>query len=129
MTDRLRIYVAGPYSAETEAGNRENTIRAIDAGIELLGKGHFPFIPHLTHYVDRRASELGVDLAWEDYIEWDVTFLECCDAFLHLDSSPGADLERDHARDIGLPVFESVASVPTADIDDDERFEWREATQ
>lgn len=129
MTERLRIYVAGPYTAETDDGKLRNTVRAIDAGIDLLAKGHFPFIPHLTHYVDRRADELDVDLAWEDYVEWDVAFLECCDAFLHLASSPGADIEREHAREHGLRVFESTASVPIADVDESDRFQWRETAR
>lgn len=129
MTDRLRIYVAGPYTAETDAGKRENTLRAIDAGIALLRKGHFPFVPHLTHFVDRRADERGIDLAWEEYVEWDMAFLECCDAFLHLAGSPGADIERDHAREQGLPVFESAEEVPAADVDEADRFRWRETVR
>ena len=56
------IYVSGPYSAETEEGRLKNTQTAIDIGIELIRKGHTVLIPHLSHYTDMRAQELGIEL-------------------------------------------------------------------
>jgi hypothetical protein len=112
MPERQRIYVAGPYSAETRLGRRENTMRAIDAGIECLAKGHDPFIPHLTHFVHERALDRGVEFEYETWLDYDEQWLRACDWFLHLSSSPGADAERDIAEDRGMRVFESPHDIP-----------------
>lgn len=112
MQERLRIYVAGPYSATEPAASEANTKRAIDAGLDILRMGHIPFIPHLTHYVDLRAKESGTHLNWEDYINWDLAWLELCDAVLFLGHSKGADLELARAKQLGKRIFFSLADVP-----------------
>jgi hypothetical protein len=112
----LRIYIAGPYSAPTAAARLANVTAAIDAAFVLLAKGHFPFIPHLTHFVDERAIERQIPLDWEDYIRWDLAWLRQCEAFLYLGSSRGADIELQVAKDLGLMLFHSIEEVPEAAI-------------
>lgn len=102
------IYVAGPYSASTDEGKCENTMVAIDTGLVLLERGHYPFIPHLTHFVDQRTDELD----YQDYMEWDEELLKRCDSFYYLGSSPGADAELDVAEDRGMTVYRSLSEVP-----------------
>ena len=51
------IYVAGPYTATTPKGVEDNVTLAIDTGIELMKLGWYPFIPHLTHYIELRNAE------------------------------------------------------------------------
>ena len=111
MTKRLKIYIAGPYTAETETLRMENVNAAIDAAFKLFSKGHYPYIPHLTHFIDLRAHEIGHSLAWEDYIAWDLPWVEACDAILYLKPSRGADLELEKARYLGKQVFYSVEDV------------------
>ena len=77
----LLIYVAGPYSGATRPEIEKNVNSAIDAGVETYLKGHFPYVPHLTDLVDRRAKETGNDLTWEDFIRWDMPWLKVCDAY------------------------------------------------
>lgn len=108
----LLIYIAGPYTADDEAAVRANVMRAIDAGIEVYKRGHFPYIPHLTHFVELRSVETGAGLRWEDYIGWDRVWLQYCDAFLYLASSRGADLELRWAKELGLTIFHSIEEVP-----------------
>lgn len=108
----LRIYIAGPYSAKTRIGRLSNVRRAVDAALELFNKGHFPYVPHLTHYVDVRVKQIGRALSWADYIRWDMPWLEVSDAILYLGSSKGADLELDAARARGKLVFFSVEDIP-----------------
>jgi len=91
--NQLLVYVAGPYSASTAERRERNVEAAVDAGVALFQRGHFPYIPHLTHFVDLRAKQTGITLEWEDYISWDLPWLERCDALLYLGSSKGADLE------------------------------------
>jgi hypothetical protein len=112
MPKALRIYIAGPYTASDPGGHELNTHRAIDAGIAVFHKGHYPYIPHLTHYVDLRAKDTGVDLSWSDYIKWDLPWLDVCDALLYLGKSKGADLELERARQQKKRVFFSASEIP-----------------
>lgn len=112
MTQRYRVYVAGPYTAPTDEAVWANVTAAIDAGIEVYKRGHYPVIPHLTHYVELRSQQIGAGLTWEDYIVWDRVWLNMCDAFLHLGHSRGADLELGWAEELGLTIFLSLDEVP-----------------
>ncbi len=113
----MRIYIAGPYSAGSETQIDANVRAAVDAGIAVFRKGHYPFVPHLTHFVDLRAKELGTKLEWEDYIRWDLEWLRQCDAVLCFGRSPGTDIEIEEARRRGIRIFQSLEEVPTIEID------------
>ncbi len=112
----LRIYVAGPYTADSECKILDNVRSAIDASLKLYQKGHLPYVPHLTHYIDKRAQELGVQIPREDYVRrWDMPWLELCDAVLFLAESPGAIEEVQVARRMGKTVFDGdPGAVPEA---------------
>lgn len=99
------IYISGPYSADTNEGKLQNTQTAIDVGIELIRKGHTVLIPHLSHYTDMRAQELGIEFSWEIWIEQDLAILEKCDAMFYIASSKGADIEKEYAERLGLPIY------------------------
>lgn len=107
----LKIYIAGPYSADTMEGKLNNTNKAIDIGIQLYKKGHYPYIPHLTHWIDLRSKEINIDLAWEDYIKWDLKWLDTCDALLYLGKSKGADIELEYAIKKEKIIFYSVNEI------------------
>jgi len=110
----LKIYIAGPYSADSAKCKQENVTKAIDAGLAVWKKGHSPYIPHLTHFVDYRAKITNTHMTWEDYIEWDKSWLEVCDGLLYLGSSKGAEIELELARKMGKRIFFNVNSVPIA---------------
>jgi hypothetical protein len=114
MSKPLRIYIAGPYTAHDQQGQEANAKKAIQAGIALFRKGHFPYIPHLTHYVDLLAKEQGIKLSWDDYIRWDIPWLDVCEALLYLGTSMGADLELMRARELNKTIFLSLSMVPDA---------------
>lgn len=107
----MRIYVAGPYSAPTVEGCEANTKRAIDAGDEVVKRGHVPFIPHLNHIWDLRAKEKGVEYSHAFWLEWCLQWLPCCDALLFLGHSKGADMELDFAKKAGMQIFYSVDEI------------------
>src|SRR6266436_7940485 len=113
MSKPLRIYIAGPYTAQDHDGHESNTHRAIDAGIAVFRKGHYPYIPHLTHYVDLRAKGTGTNLTWADYIAWDMPWLDMCDALLYLGKSKGADIELERARKLKKEIFFSLSEIPS----------------
>ena len=115
---QMRIYVAGPYTADTNDERVKNVRTAIDAAIALYQKGHAPYVPHLTHLIDERAKEVGIDITREDYVRrWDEPWLKVCDAFLLLADSPGAREELGVARNLGKQIFiggsEVVPAVPS----------------
>ena len=112
VQERLLVYVAGPYSASTAERLERNVEAAVDAGIAVFQRGHFPYVPHLTHYVDLRAKQTGITLEWEDFISWDLPWLERCDALLYLGSSKGADIELRLAEKLGKRIFVSLEDVP-----------------
>lgn len=107
----LKIYVAGPYTASTSQEIEQNVERAIDAGLELLVRGHKPFIPHLTHFVELRAKDRQIDIRWTEYIEWDRAWLDTCDVLLCLGRSKGVDLELEQAANLGLPIFTEIEDL------------------
>jgi hypothetical protein len=112
---QMRIYVAGPYTADTNGERVNNVEKAIDAAIGLYEKGHAPYVPHLTHFIDERAKELGIAIMREDYVRrWDKPWLEVCDALLLLADSPGAREELDTARNLGKEIFIGGAVVVPA---------------
>lgn len=109
---RQKIYVAGPYTAATQWNIERNVQIAIDVGIALFEKGHFPFIPHLTHYVDIRAHNTGCPLTWNEYMARDLAWLEVADAFFYIGESKGADIELEAARSMGLDLYYTLFEVP-----------------
>jgi hypothetical protein len=109
----LKIYVSGPYTAEDGHVVHDNVMRAVDVGLQLLQKGHFPYIPHLTHYVDQRARKKGICLQWNDYLEWDEAYIDVCDALLYLGGdSKGAKRELDYAEKIGKMIYLDIGNIP-----------------
>ena len=110
----MRVYIAGPYTSSDPLQVESNVEKAIDAGVEVYRRGHFPFIPHLTHFVDLQTKKEGNPLKWEDYIKWDESWLDKADAFLYLGKSPGADLELSRARRQRKKVFTSLEDIPHA---------------
>jgi len=114
MINSLKIYIAAPYSAETKEERGKNTKAVIDIALTLFKKGHFPYIPHLTHWVDERAKGTGIAMKWEDYMKWHRPWLEACDAFFYLNSSKGTDLELQMAKKLRKTIFYSIDEVPVA---------------
>lgn len=43
----MRIYIAAPY---TNGDVAQNVRKVMEVANKLMDMGHFPFIPHLTHF-------------------------------------------------------------------------------
>lgn len=111
----MRIFISGPYSGKTPEEVHLNVCRALDAAQKLIGKGHCPFIPHLTHFLHLYLlTRHGQSFDYETWMELDEAWLRCCAAILHLGTSPGADRELAMARALGLVVYRAVDEVPDA---------------
>ncbi len=112
MDKSMKIYIAGPYSADTWQQKELNAVKAVKAGLSLFKKGHYPFIPHLFHWADDCAIKNGIEITWQEWMEWDIEWLVECDALLFLGSSPGADIELKAAQELGLKIYYSTDEVP-----------------
>lgn len=111
----MLIYVAGPYSAPTEAERIDNVEQAMGVGDAILELGHYPVIPHLTHYFDEwAAATYGERPPYEMYLKWDMELLNRCDALYFILSSPGADRELARAQELGIPVYHTLYEIPGA---------------
>jgi len=115
MTKSMKIYIAGPYTASSDSQIQKNVNNAIDAAIAVYKKGHYPYIPHLTHWIELRSQETKQGLKWEDYIEMDHVWLEVCDAFLFLKESRGANLELEFAKKNNKKIFYNINEISTAE--------------
>ena len=104
----MRVYVAGPLSSDDPAVKLSNVQKAMTAALRLVKLGHAPFLPHLFYYLEQHAQALGVSVTYEELMSVDMQWLQKCDAFILLGSSPGADRELVFAKQIGLPTFTSV---------------------
>jgi hypothetical protein len=113
----MKIYVAGPYcphegdihDAITIAA--QNTKRAIQAGIQLIKKGHLPYIPHLSHFIHQESEE---PLPREYWYRADFEWLRDCHALLLIGHSKGADAELAWAIEHDMKVYYSIDEVPQA---------------
>ena len=106
-----RIYVAGPYSADTEDGVKANVQRAAHIAAELMKKGHDAHCPHAA--TDVVAKMLADDGLWyERWMRLDMSLIRCWATAIFYEPSPGADREEELARDLGLTVFTSLDEVP-----------------
>src|SRR2546426_9967057 len=111
-TKALYIYIAGPYTADTRERTESNVNRAIDAGILVFRKGHYPYVPHLTDLVDKRAKDIGSPIAWEEFIAWDRPWIRKADGLLYLAPSKGADIELQEAKRLGKRISYSIDDIP-----------------
>jgi hypothetical protein len=109
----MKIYVAGPYSSGIKEETEKNVRHAIDVGIRLYEKGHYPYIPHLTHYVDIQSKKTRPrPLTWPDYMSNDIAWLQTADAMMFIGRSRGADIEYGIACELGLKIYTDMAAVP-----------------
>lgn len=117
----LKVYVAGPYSngdVDAMQAKVKNTENAMDVAEHILAYGHYPFIPHLTHYFDTLKPRGCV--SYNKYLEWDLAFLVVCDVLIRLPgASVGADREVAMARAMGMTV---ILMDPDMDLDDPRQY-------
>ena len=111
----MTVYVAGPLTTSrngklvSRKQRERNVEKAMQAGLEVIQKGHWPFIPHLNYYFSEYIDE---SLDVRDYMEWDFAFLDKCDAMLYLGPSAGADEELERSKNAGRKIYYDVRDIP-----------------
>jgi hypothetical protein len=108
----MKIYVAGPYTGSNSDEIENNVNRAMEAGLIIWKKGHFPYIPHLTHWPDILAKSKEIEMNWADYMQWYAPWVDHCDALFLLAESKGAVLEMQRAIQTHKRIFRSLDEIP-----------------
>jgi hypothetical protein len=95
-----RLYLSGPI---TKGSHLDNFYQGMEAHLKLIGD--FAVLnPMLSMML---PGDWGVPPA--EWLASDLPWVECAEAILRLPgSSEGADLETDHAKAHGIPVFHST---------------------
>lgn len=116
-----RIFVAGPYAPRGVSLHdapriaQRNVDRAIEIGNELMRRGHYVHIPHLTHYMHCHSScteDLG---GW--YYDMDDSYIDhWATALFHIAPSPGSNAERKRAEKRGLTIYTKIEQVPNIGV-------------
>lgn len=123
ISERLTVYLAGPYTPYDASPHsapkvaHENVVRAIDFGIDVADRGHFPFIPHYSHFMHIYGKK---EMPYEFYTEQDFKWLEKCDAIFYYKDKigemkrglTGAERELQEAIKQRKLVFFSVEEIP-----------------
>ena len=115
----LKVYIAGPYTPNNASMHdaakiaHDNTVKAINYGIDTADKGHLPYIPHLSHFMHIYGYKA---LPYEYYTKADLEWLKDCDAILYynhdIGNSKGADNELKTAIDSGKTIFFTIYEIP-----------------
>ena len=110
------IYIAGKYGATTDGERLKNTNKAIDMAIAVYKKGHYPLVPHLTHWIEKRMDYNGEPPRENSYwYGFDNLIIPKCDGILRICDegvSKGADAELKLATSLHLHVFDSFEDIP-----------------
>jgi hypothetical protein len=107
------MYVAGPYSADTDSATELNIQAARHVGRLVARKGWIPLIPHGNTY----HFDALIKLPQSFWIEGTLNMMERCDAVVMVDgweSSTGATGEHKRAHKLSIPIFDSSLQVPQA---------------
>jgi len=109
------VYIAGKYSGKTHDGRsfmeiERNILEAREWAIKAMQTGVVALTPHLNSY----HMELDFESDQGFWYAADLELLRRCDAVFLIpnwEDSKGARLERDYARQHGIPVFYELAHM------------------
>lgn len=108
------IYISGPYAnGGTELDNRKRNIECAKIfAIRVLNLGAAVICPHMnTAYLE---SDPNIDIKETEFLDNDLAILHYVDGIILLPnwkSSKGTKVEIDYATEIGVPVFDNIASL------------------
>lgn len=108
----MLIYIASAYGRRRRLSSvrkERNVQKSIEAGRQLILKGHTPFLPLLYHFVHRDWSETPDEDKWHRIC---LAWLVKCQAVLRLPcKSSGADDEVELGKALGLKIYYDIEEV------------------
>ena len=117
---RLRVYVAGAYSADNVMDVLANMRKGMRVGTQLLHLGFAPFVPWLDHHLVFMLQG-DESFAVEDFYEYSLSWLRVSDVMLVVPGwteSKGTLKEIEVAEALSIPVYYSLAQMVRHIIDD-----------
>jgi len=115
QTHPIRVYVAGPYSANNVLDVLHNIRRGIRTSTKLFTMGYAPFSPWLDYHFLLQASEKeAAKVTVEMFYQYSTAWLAAADALLVLPnsgSSVGTQREIAKAKELCIPVFYSIKDL------------------
>lgn len=98
------VYIASPYSI----GDKEHNVAvSLDMADELARYGYYPFTPLLSHFWHLQHKH-----EYDFWLNQCLTWVRRCDALIRIPgTSKGADIEIEHAKKLGIPVFYSIEEL------------------
>jgi nucleoside 2-deoxyribosyltransferase len=110
---RLRVYLAGPFTADNVLGVLDNMREGMRLGTEMLLLGFAPFVPWHDYHFQLMLRE-GEYLRKKDYYNNSLAWLEVSDVVLvreGWENSEGTLNEIAYADSLELPVFYTVKAL------------------
>ena len=112
MNRPLRLYIAGPLRAPTDAERDANIARARDVAERLWQAGHFVFCPHM------HTGPWDLCVQEQHIMDFGLWMLQHMDGLVLVEGwaplSEGTQAEIVEARKLGVQGYESAAEVPGA---------------
>jgi len=109
----MRVYVAGPYSADNVIDVLGNIRRGVALSAQLLAEGYAVFCPFLDFQL--ALTPYGAMLPKEAYQKNSMAWVDVSDAVLVLlpgwEKSGGVRREIERASELDIPVFYSLADL------------------
>lgn len=99
---RVRVYVGGPYRAQTDYLVHRNIHQAWEIALRLWGRGYAAYCPHAS------TQHMGGIAAADVFLEGDLAWLHCADLIVVSDSwrqSVGTRAEVKAAGEWHIPVL------------------------
>ena len=113
--ERVMVYVAGPYTGESEREVQTNIEVATRVAVEAIKRGWLTYTPHReSGFLD---AYKGLTSAQDFWYEWTISAMLRCDAVVLCpgwQGSIGTTFERRVALEAGVPVYDTVDELPMA---------------
>jgi hypothetical protein len=104
MKNKIKVYIASPYTLGDVAVNVKRQITTADY---LMDLGYAPFVPLYSHF-----QHMFHPRPYTDWIDIDLEWVKVCDYVLRLDGeSSGADGEVALAVSLGIPVVYNIEEL------------------
>ena len=107
----LRVYIAGPYSADDPVTVEQNVLNAEKAASVILLRGHQVFCPHTATHRLHMLTQCVIP--YERWIEFDLSIIERWASALYvIAESPGVLREIAAAKAKPIPIYRTLDEVP-----------------
>lgn len=107
---KIRVYVAGAYSADNILDIFNNMRKGMRLGLEVLLAGYAPFVPWFDYHFQLMLRETET-IPLSTYYEYSLAWLRVSNAVLvvpNSENSIGTQNEIKEAVHLGIPIFYSL---------------------